>query len=70
MRKLKQIFLDKKNVTKVAEEFFEALCSKFFVIFGKRFQSNSFIYFCTRHFALSNKKTIKSLQHSIAELYQ
>ncbi len=38
--------------------------------FKKLLQSNSFIYFCIRDFALSNKKKIKSLRHSIVELYQ
>jgi hypothetical protein len=31
MKKLKQIFLDKKDVTKVAEEFSDAFGSKIFV---------------------------------------
>jgi hypothetical protein len=56
MKKLKQIFLDKKSVTKVVEEFFDVLCSKIFVSFEKHLELHSFIYCCTRHFALSNKK--------------
>jgi hypothetical protein len=34
------------------------------------FQSNSSIYFCGRHRAISNKKRIKSLRYSTAVLYQ
>jgi len=51
-------------VTKVAEEFFEALCSKTILGFEKHYKSNSFICSCTRHFALSNKK--KSTLYDIA----
>jgi hypothetical protein len=52
---------------KVAEEVFNALSSKIFVAFKKLFQQNSFIYFCTRDFALSNKKRIRSLRHSVSK---
>jgi len=68
-KKLKQIFLDIKN-DQIAEEFSGTFRSTIFVIFKKLFQSNSLIYFRTREFALSNKKKIKVLRNSIAELNQ
>jgi hypothetical protein len=59
-----------KKIWPQLRKFSSAYCSKVCVAFRKLFQSNSLIYFFTRHLALSNKKGMKSLRHSIVLLHQ
>ena len=70
VKEVKLFFWIRKMWQKFRSSFLTRLVLRFLWSSEKSPSQILFLYFCTIHFTVSNKKEIRSLTHCVAEIYQ